>query len=338
MEGRGNYARASEWLIALQEHPDDDDLADRFESWLLADPSHARDWSEISRTYDLIGSLPTASGDRRNSHLARDGAGPGRTVGTVFPVGSGQREPRRGVWRRPASAVIALVVAASIALFVLSGGPFVPGAEYETGTGETRAIRLADGSSVVLAPDSALSVEFSGAERGVRLFEGTALFEVRSDAARPFRVRAGYIDSTVLGTSFEVRTGDDATEVAVREGVVGVQGSLAAPGLSARLEAGDWLRLSADGAVGRRHLPPSTIASWTERRLIVRDRPVSEVVAFIRHYYGGVLLLHGARLADAPVTGVYDLSDPAAAVRALARSHDADVYQLSPWVLAIVGE
>ena len=55
LETNGAPRRASEWLAALLERPDDDILRRRFDRWLAADPVHAADWAEMARTYAVMG-------------------------------------------------------------------------------------------------------------------------------------------------------------------------------------------------------------------------------------------------------------------------------------------
>jgi transmembrane sensor len=239
--------------------------------------------------------------------------------------------------RRPAIGLAAAAIAASLALVVLPEIQMRFAADHVTATAEVRTVHLADGSAVQLGPQSALDVAYAGNERSVRLLEGEAFFEVVSDPDRPFRVRASSIDATVLGTAFEVRLDDRGVDVAVRRGAVRVDSHDDGPALSERLEAGDWIRMASSGEVTRGVQPPAQIAAWLQGRLIVRDRPVGEVVDALRPYYGGIVILHGDNLLRQPLTGVYDLSDPVSALKAVAGAQGAETYQLSPWVLVISG-
>ena len=42
-------------------------------------------------------------------------------------------------------------------------------------------------------------------------------------------------------------------------------------------------------------------------------------------------------LADQPVTGVYDLGNPVLALRGIARSQNAVVHEITPWLLVLSG-
>jgi len=84
---------------------------------------------------------------------------------------------------------------------------FNPVTKYElshTST-ERKQLELADGTQVWLSPNSKLSypAKFDGNERQVTL-DGEAFFEVAHDAKHPFIIKSGDLNTTVLGTSFNV--------------------------------------------------------------------------------------------------------------------------------------
>ena len=82
---------------------------------------------------------------------------------------------------------------------------------------------LPDGSEVVLNKHSQLSYpkEFTGNKRSIQL-NGEAFFKVKPDKAKPFVVKTDNVTITVLGTSFNVRSRGDSTEVIVETGIVQV--------------------------------------------------------------------------------------------------------------------
>lgn len=319
MDDRSPPRLAGDWLIELLEHPQDAGLRQRHDAWLAADPANAADWAEIQHTFELLRRTTPALGDRwspaADSRAAR--------------AGSGRR-------RRVAGA-IALALAACLAAVALPGVLVRLSADAVTGTAETSRMLLADGSIVRLAPDSALAVEIAGGERRVRLLRGTAFFEVHPDPDRPFRVATESLEATVLGTAFEVATADRSTRVAVQEGSVRVDGPALLPPVTERLGAGDTLRVSTGGVV-RGRLPADQVAAWRDGLLLANDRSVAEVVDDLRPYFDGLLVLRGDRLAAQPLTGVYRLADPAAALEAIAAAQGAAVYRISPWLLVVAGD
>jgi transmembrane sensor len=80
---------------------------------------------------------------------------------------------------------------------------------------------LPDGTLAVISNNSSLQYpnEFTQASREV-ILTGEAWFNVTSNAAQPFIISAGPIHIKVVGTSFNVRTNNDAIEVSVKTGIV----------------------------------------------------------------------------------------------------------------------
>jgi transmembrane sensor len=307
---------AAYWSLALEEAPDDAELRARFEAWLAASPANRAAWSETSRIYDMLASPGYAT------HRGRRAAG--RQTSPHPP-------PARSPGRRAALTVAGLAVAACVALLALPGVVLRLEADHVTGTAETRSLTLDDGSAVALAPDSAIEI-LAGSGRAVRLLKGEALFRVAHDPDRPFRVLANAVETTVLGTEFDVRLQDDGAVVAVRQGVVRVE--RAAAQVSERLEAGDWVSVAA-GVVARGAVPTKEIAAWQSGRIIARDRSIADIVDEVRRSFPGVIVVSSEAFGRQRVTGVYNLSNPAAALSAAAGVHGGTVRQLSPWLLVV---
>jgi ferric-dicitrate binding protein FerR (iron transport regulator) len=80
---------------------------------------------------------------------------------------------------------------------------------------------LEDGTLVTMSNGAKMGVQFSPQERKVHLFRKDALFDVAKDPSRPFKVSAGDITATAVGTQFRVISGD-CVEVHVLEGMVRV--------------------------------------------------------------------------------------------------------------------
>lgn len=295
---------ALDWMILLQELPDDADVRARFRQWRQV-PACDAAWRDLNRGDDLIRQA-------RHAHPAPSAYAPRR-------------------WKR----VLPVAMAAGIAT-VFVGQVALPAgqADLATETGEVRSVRLADGSRVTLAPHSAIA--FDGA-RQARLLRGTGFFAVQHDAARPFRVVASEAVATDLGTAFEVRRDDDGARIAVREGRVlaSCQHRSIDP---ADMRAGDVAELDcATGHVRTSSARPSAMASWMQGEVVVADRPLGEAVAALRPWHRGLLLTRGPGMAR-HVTGVYDLRRPDRALAAMRRAHGVSVWQVTPWITVVAAD
>ena len=190
----------------------------------------------------------------------------------------------------------ALAAAAAIFAFVkLNGGdkpaptPMATARVYQTRIGQRDSIMLADGSRVILGPDSRLSVPvgYGSGARSVDL-QGDGYFDVRHDAASPFSVRVGSAVVEDIGTTFTVESdGGDGTVVSVVTGSVRLRSSSATAGAGAVLAAGDRGSYTTDGKIATYpHAVGSDDTAWTTGRLVFNDASLARVAAELHRWYG----------------------------------------------------
>lgn len=329
---------ATDWLIRLQEAPEDIALRREFEAWRQQRSANAAAWAETQRVLAAMRQVqprharqwrPALDKLRDQTRAAHAPAAPAAPVSRARTQG---RRPPLARRLTRGSAVAALLLMA-----VALGPDWLRAwqADFSTGTAETRALTLADGSRVTLAPESAIKIAYTPAGRDLRLLAGRAFFEVAPHAQRPFRVTAGAVDVTVLGTGFSMRRNAEGVGVAVQHGQVRVAHNSAVARVAEDLGVGEALRLSWAGQAERGAAPVEQIAAWREHWLIARDRPLAEVVDELRPYYSGKIIITSAALAAGAVTGVYNLNDPALALGAIARAHNAAVHRVTPWLIFI---
>ena len=319
--------QASDWFLALRESPGDADLEKRFRAWLRESDEHATEWAQVRDTFALLGeSRQYAIPPRESPSRAgiRDGV-----------TGWSRHAGRRLTAPTAAGMIAAMAVAACIAIFLLPGMFLRLEADYISDTAELLPVSLSDGSRIRLAPESAIAVDYGNDARRVSLLRGKAFFDVAPDTKRPFSVSAEGLKATAVGTSFEVVRGEGGSMVEVTHGRVLVEVDGGESSASKVLDEGRWLRTEGANAVSHGIRPVNLMAAWRRGELVVRDRPVAEVVAEIRAYYGGVILLQGEALARQPVTGLYRLDDPVAAVLAVAAAQGARVREPVPGVLVV---
>lgn len=139
----------------------------------------------------------------------------------IFAMGKLLAEDAPTPPRRPARARTAVLMLCGLGALALSGWSIMHVAAptsqapqraagnderketFATIAGETRAIRLSDGSMLALGSDSSIAIEFDRSGRRLRLLNGKVRFEVAHEP-RPFIVLAGGGSVTARGTIFEV--------------------------------------------------------------------------------------------------------------------------------------
>ena len=157
--------------------------------------------------------------------------------------------------------------------------------ETVTQRGEIKSVVFPDQTKVTLNSESRLIYpdHFNGDERSVEL-HGEALFEVSSDPERPFTVKTGNMNITVLGTVFGVKeyTDDLLTTVSVASGKVEV--GLA--GGKVLLEKNHQVRMDKTTEnFEKLTIDAEKYLSWTDGTLYFQRTPIREAVNMINRRY-----------------------------------------------------
>jgi transmembrane sensor len=279
--------------------------------WLDAHPDQA---ASLAALNDTTGRLPQASPagldveaalrrvtERRDAEREVDGVTPlasRRPAARVLvPVAAPSRRWSRFVL--PAAAAAVLIAGAGLVWHSARTGGYtqpvaVQARTFVTLVGERDSVRLADGTRVVLAPESQLIVS-AGYGDDVREVElrGEAYFDVVHDEARPFLVRAGDAAIRDLGTTFTVRATGSAggsaagVRVAVTSGLVSLAPARAPGDAAVVLRPGDAGTLATDGrTLVERGGAAESDTAWTRGRLVFREAPIPVVRAELRRWYG----------------------------------------------------
>lgn len=202
-------------------------------------------------------------------------------------------------------------------------------ADVSTGY-ETIKTILASGDQIVLDATSAIADDTEGATRSVSLLRGAAFFDVETDA-RPFVVTAGDLRVEVTGTAFEVGTFDDGGVVSVAEGSVEVSIN----GQSWLLGAGERLNWSYESGARLNAIDIANAASWREDTLISDGMTFGQIAAVLDRRLPGDILITNDRLAQTPIVGTFDLSNPSLSLDLLTELTGASATQV-PYVVTLI--
>lgn len=213
------------------------------------------------------------------------------------------------------------LLAASIAALAISAVLLFAGrqSDIQTQAGERRQIKLADGSFLEVAPNSALHLHMSRKARRVVLDRGEALFHVAKDPNRPFIVDAGETRVHAVGTAFSVDRSAGSVVVTVAEGKVSVTRAENASGAvsgeasnrSIALKANQQVAIAGDGMPAAVHAVNSQAElAWARGVLIFDSNSVAEVVQRFNLSNRRQIRILDPALAVRPVSGVFDASDP----------------------------
>ncbi len=301
----------------------------RLVAWVGEDPSHGALLEELRELWTLSGAArqawdPETAIERMKVLAAERARARARASRRrVMPRYKAVSPKVSGPLRRAlaAAAVLALALggwwAARGSMSSTAPAASLAAKTYTTVRGQRLALKLPDGTAVVLGPESSLrqAADYGAQDRVVEL-TGEAVFAVMHDALHPFEVRARDVVTRDLGTRFLVRARTDTPgiEVAVAEGKVELR---AARTGALMLAAGDLGRVAANGAATRRHgIALEPYFGWTEGRLVYDRVPLATVVAELGRWYNADIRLAdpalGARLLtasfhDQPITEVLEM-------------------------------
>ncbi|MEJ7692902.1 FecR domain-containing protein [Daejeonella sp.] len=118
----------------------------------------------------------------------------------------------RPLWRnwvaRISAAALVLIVSTAAVLYFINHKPAKQVALVRSVENKGhRLIRLADGSTVIVGSGSKLNYpsSFDGMDKREVYLEGQAYFDIKHNSSKPFIVHTGRLETTVLGTAFNIK-------------------------------------------------------------------------------------------------------------------------------------
>jgi transmembrane sensor len=300
---------------------------EKIDRWLAEDPDRAAVLEALRRALVALERDVTAE-ELEDVWL---GVAERAGITSVAPVGVSAIEPRPGRFAlgapRKAAWLVGVKVAAAAVLvagavltargLLTDGGRSAAIAVDRVVTvprGERAQFRLPDGTEVLLGAGSTLRHPRAFADRSREvMLEGEAYFTVEHDERRPFRVRAGDLIATDLGTEFLVRAYPEhgvGARVVVRSGTVAVRSVGARdstqPGRVVR--PGELGRIAADGSPLVEAADTAAYFAWTTGTLVFDGIPLREALPQLSRWYDLDFRLADSSLGAIPLSGRLDQS------------------------------
>lgn len=154
-----------------------------------------------------------------------------------------------------------------------------------TPKGLKKIFRMPDGSSVILNSDSEIRYTSNFRNERSVVLRGQAFFQVQEDPDRPFRVSSGQLETTVLGTSFDVKAypGQEDIHVAVVSGTVAVATQ---QGVTATVEANQaTFYTPSSGSLLKKPFDYDQMIGWKEKKLKFHEEEYQKVFETLSRWY-----------------------------------------------------
>lgn len=272
-------------------------------AWVAQDPAHGFAFAKAEAGWELA--------ERLNELPASQNDHPGPREALVEQAETKPLIGRRGLLAGLAVAAAAIGVVSTVALRL-----FDTVDHYRTALGETRTVRLADGSLIHLNTNSSVEVALRDDIRSIKLLRGEARFDVAHDAKRPFIVNADGTLVRAVGTMFNVRLRPDVTELTVIEGIVAVRNG---DSVVRRIESGRSAAVRS-GSIAVTHLEPAKIKqriAWQDGMVEFEGDTLAQAVEEFNRYRATPLVIGDPAIASLRVGGAFRLDRSQDFVQAL---------------------
>lgn len=221
-----------------------------------------------------------------------------------------QTSPRKRYMRWWAAAAVVLLVVGVATLYNKNTGrKSVPAAQLvATTAGMRKQITLSDGTIIHLNAATELTIpgDFGSVERRILLC-GEAFFDVAPDPAHPFIIQSENLNTTVLGTSFNIRAykGQQQYDVAVISGKVKVSDAQSDRPIADSLTANDQLaydHTTKEAVIS--HLPTGMAGAWRRNIFYFNNSTLTEIGEELQRQYNIPVVVTG----EGKDSGHYNIS------------------------------
>ena len=196
-----------------------------------------------------------------------------------------------------------------------------PTLEYKTRFGETKTLLLPDSSTVILNANSRLVYNKNWLQSSREVYlEGEAYFSVvHKQDHQPFRVKTSNgISVEVLGTTFNVYHRAD-TKVVLNSGQISLRFPVLKNEKVILMKPGDLVECKKDRYT-QRLVNPKNYVSWTDKKLILNQTTLREMIQVARHTYGISISVTNEKILGHTLSGSMPIIDEKSFVMQLAKA------------------
>ncbi|MDJ1470283.1 FecR family protein [Xanthocytophaga flava] len=214
------------------------------------------------------------------------------------------------VWQYAAAAVLILTLSWLLMISMQNQTPHL--LTQSTRNGERITVKLGDGTIVKLNASSSITYPEKFEHTNIREVEltGEAFFEVVPNPNKPFQVRSKDIQTTVLGTSFDVQAyPGELVRVTVATGKVEVAAQVAdnsGGNKKVLLHPNQQAIYQPSGKdIHTQPVDAAVFIAWKDNVLHFDGLPLKDVIRQMERWYGAKITLTDQALGECVVVGTY---------------------------------
>lgn len=178
-------------------------------------------------------------------------------------------------------------------------------ADYKTATSEMKDVVLEDGSTLSLAPKSAIKVDYSAGQRRIELIQGDIYVDVAKDPSRPFIVHTQQADYQALGTRFIVNQYTDTSALHMLHSRVRASTNLISQPQVQNISAGQRISVDATG-LGKIEAFDAHMfqTAWQMQQIQANELALSDLLPRLNAYHDGYIIFDEKALRQIKLTGM----------------------------------
>jgi len=266
--------------------------------WIAVAPENQRYFSHFQLIWEQSRLLAQSSTADENAAWLRFqdriAANPGQAI--VVPFN------KRNSWLKIAAMIIMILSVLSFLYTVLPGrrGPV-----QLASNGSVIIDTLPDNSVVTLNKNSTLSYEEENGSKKYRKakLKGEGFFKIYPNKSKPFIVEVDGITVQVVGTSFNIKSFKDSTEIIVETGVVKVSKDLEL----IILYKGDKIVIPKTGSASKKQRTADQLYNYYRSRQFVCDHtPLWKLIEVLNEAYDSNIIIENKKAANELLTTTFD--------------------------------
>ena len=225
-------------------------------------------------------------------------------------------------WMQAVAAIFLFAVAGWLVYQNLSKPAEITITKIETFS-NTAIDTLPDGSIIIVNKNTRLSYpeKFSGSTRKVTL-KGEAFFKVQPNKNKPFIISVNEVTITVVGTAFNVKNYDSATEVIVESGIVKVSRN----SKTVVLEKGERVLIKNTETDFEKTLVKDSLYNYYRTHSIIcNNTPLPDVIGKINEVYNAKIILGDAALNQMRLSTTFKDEDLETVITIIQQTFDLKV-------------
>lgn len=264
------------------------------EQWIAADKANETQFQQFLLIWDQSKKLEQESTVDTDAAWQRFKQKTAHTTSKTIPL------PGRSMnWMRIAAMLILMIGGSWAAYYYLYSGRMIT----LNADGAIVAQTLPDGSTVTLNKNARISYprSFSGNTREVTL-DGEAFFNVTKDKSKPFIIHANEADVRVVGTSFNVKSNTNLTEVIVETGIVQVSKKSRKVTLNPKEKA--TVKKNVDNPT-KENNDDELYNYYRTKEFVCNSTPLHRLVDVLNEAYDAHIIIANDNIKDLPLTTTF---------------------------------